>query len=225
MHTNTDNEGCDMLASKLARYTFHYPRIMKSMPKAIGSTVHPLDRMLALSDLIAHRRLAAVYTQIFELGTPTVEEIAAGLDSSRTTVYEDVNRLSDLGLIKQISETQPHTYRAAHVSMTVQTETEEYELTPAVIVALGQSRTNDTLRLYVDRHGASGLATALEYARAYRRGRMTARIMAREQDITVLEAETILQELRDVLRTVESDADTEIDLDALDEAVDANRTE
>lgn len=98
------------------------------------------------------------------------------------------------------------------------------ELTPAVIVALGQSRENDTLGLYVDRHGVSRLATALEYAQEYRRSRMTARIMSREQGITVLEAETILQELRDVLQAVEPDADTEIDLDALDEAVDADQT-
>lgn len=194
------------------------------MPKAIRPA-HPLDRMLALSDLIGHRRLAGVYTRIFEIGTPTVDEIATGLDSSRTTVYEDVNRLSDLGLIERASETQPHKYRAAHVSMTVQTETDDYELTPAVIVALGKSQTNDTLGLYVDRHGVSGLATALEYARAYRRGRMTARIMAREQDITVLEAETILQELRDILQRIEPDTNTEIDLDALDAAVDAESRE
>lgn len=198
---------------------------MKNMPEAIRSAAHPLNRMLALSDLISHRRLAEVYTRIFELGTPTIEEIAAGLDSSRTTVYEDVNRLSDLDLIERVSETQPHNYRAADVSMTIQTESDSYELTPAVIVALGKSQANDILGLYVDRHGVSGLGTALEYARAYRRGRMTARIMARDQDITVLEAETILQELRDVLQAVEPDADTDINLDALDEAVDANRTE
>lgn len=108
--------------------------------------------------------------------------------------------------------------------MTVQTETDDYELTPAVIVALGKSQTNDTLGL-VDRHGVSGLATALEYARAYRRGRMTARIMAREQDITVLEAETILQELRDILQRIEPDTNMEIDLDALDAAVDAESRE
>lgn len=109
--------------------------------------------------------------------------------------------------------------------MTSQIETDGDELTPAVIVALGKSQTNDTLGLYVDRHGVSGLATALEYARAYRRGRMTARIMAREQDITVLEAETILQELRDILQRIEPDADTEIDLDGLDAAVDAESRE
>lgn len=54
---------------------------------------------------------------------------------------------------------------------------------------------------------------------------MTVRIMAREQDLTVLEAETILQELRDVLQEVEPNADTGLDLDALDAAVDEYTTE
>jgi uncharacterized LabA/DUF88 family protein len=109
--------------------------------------------------------------------------------------------------------------------MTVQTETDDYELTPAVIVVLGKSTQNDTLNLYVDRHGIGDLATAIEYARAYRRSRMTARIMSREQDITVLEAETILQELRDVLQEVEPNVDTDLAFDALDAAVDEHITE
>lgn len=195
------------------------------MPTAVSPPAHPLDRMLALSDLITHRRLARVYTRIFEGETPTVDDIAVGLDSATTTVYEDVNRLTELGLVERVSDTQPHHYRAVPVSMTVQTETDDYELTPTMIVVLGKSTRNDTLGLYVDRHGTGGLATAIEYARAYRRGRMTARIMAREQDLTVLEAETILQEIRDVLQEVEPNADTALDLDALDAAVDEHTTE
>lgn len=80
--------------------------------------------------------------------------------------------------------------------------------------------TNENLRLYRDRHGVAGLATALEYARDYVRGRTNARVVARELDIPVLEAETVLQELREVLIDVEPEIETEPDFEALDAAVD-----
>jgi hypothetical protein len=74
--------------------------------------------------------------------------------------------------------------------------------------------------LFLDRHGVGGLATALEYARDYVQGRMNARIMAREQDLPVLEAETVLQELRAVLLEVDPDLEENPDIDELDVATD-----
>jgi hypothetical protein len=50
---------------------------------------------------------------------------------------------------------------------------------------------------------------------------MTARVLAREQEIPVLEAETILQELREVILDVEPELEEAADIDALDAAVDA----
>jgi hypothetical protein len=43
--------------------------------------------------------------------------------------------------------------------------------------------------------------------------------MARELDITVLEAETILQKLRDIILSVEPDLEEEMDFDELDSMV------
>ena len=49
---------------------------------------------------------------------------------------------------------------------------------------------------------------------------MNARIMAREQDIPVLEAETILQELQEIILETEPDTATNLDIEELDAAVD-----
>ena len=49
---------------------------------------------------------------------------------------------------------------------------------------------------------------------------MNARIMAREQELPVLEAETILQEMRDVLLDVDPNLEESPDVDELDAAVD-----
>ena len=75
----------------------------------------------------------------------------------------------------------------------------------------------------VDRHGVSGLATAIEYARAYTQSEMNARIMARERDIPVLEAETILQELQEIMLEAEPEVSTSLNIEELDAAVDERR--
>lgn len=190
------------------------------MPEAISSDSHPLDTMLAVSDVIANRRLARIYARVLEGETPTVEEIADGFDSSVTTVYEDVHRLTNVGLLSRITETQPHRYRANRLTMTVQTGDDTYEITATLLVALARSNTNENIGLYIDRHDVAGLATATDYARSYVRGRMNARIMARECEIPVLEAETVLQELRDVIVAVEPDAETDLGFEELDGVVD-----
>jgi hypothetical protein len=96
---------------------------------------------------------------------------------------------------------------------------------PALFVALARGETNENIQLFLDRHGVSGLVTALEYARDYVQGRANARLMAREQELPVLEAETILQELRDVLLHVDPELEASLNVDELDAAVDERRGE
>ena len=66
-------------------------------------------------------------------------------------------------------------------------------------VALARAQSNDNLRRYLDRHGIAGLATALESARASVRGATNARVGAQKVGSPVLEAETTLEELREIL--------------------------
>lgn len=180
---------------------------------------HPVDAMLVVSDVLNDRRLAQLYTQILKRDNATVDEIAAGIDSSSTTIYEGVNKLVEAGLLDRVTKRQPHRYRASNVSVIVQAAEESYEITPTLIAAVAHSTGNQNLGGYLDRHGISGLATATEYARRYSNGKMTSRIMARELDISVLEAETILQELRDIILSVEPDLEEKMDLDELDSKV------
>lgn len=190
------------------------------MAEAARSGTHPLDTMLAVSTIIRNGRLARLYTRVLELGTPTVNELADRVTSSKTTVYEDLNRLVDIGVLERVTDGQPYRYRARSVEMTIQTGEETFDITPTLLVALARRETNENLELYTDRHGISGLATAIEYAQAYRAEEMTARIMAREQEIPVLEAETVLQELEELLLEIEDDSPPSLDIAALDEAVD-----
>ncbi|MDS0297003.1 DUF7437 domain-containing protein [Halogeometricum luteum] len=178
---------------------------------------HPLDAMLAISDVVTNQRYAQIYARVLTLDTPTVEELSEGLDSSTTTVYEDVNHLIESGILERVTDNQPHRYQARQIDLTIQTD-DSYQITPALFVALARRETNENIQLFLDRHGVGGLATVLEYARDYVQGRMNARITAREQDLPVLEAETILQEMRDVLLDV--DLEESPNVDELDAAVD-----
>ena len=195
------------------------------MAGAARSGTHPLDAMLAVSTVIQNSRLARLYVAVLERGTPTVDELVEGVTSSKTTVYEDLNRLVDIGVLERVTDGQPHRYRARSVEMTIQAVGDTFEVTPTLLVGLARRETNENLELYTDRHGVSGLATAIEYARAYIASEMTARIMAREQEIPVLEAETILQELEELCLEIEADSPPSLDIEALDEAVDEQLNE
>jgi len=176
--------------------------------------------MLAVSEVIRNDRLAQIYTRVLELDSPTVEELAEDVESSTTTVYEDVKRLVELRLLERVTETQPHRYQASSVDLTVQAGGETVQITPTLLVALAERQSNENINLYIDRHGVSGLATAIEYARAYTQSKMNARIMARGQDIPVLEAETILQELQEIILEAEPDISASLDIEELDSTVD-----
>lgn len=63
------------------------------MSNAAARDSHPLDAMLAISDVVTNQRYAQIYARVLTLDTPTVEELSEGLDSSTTTVYEDVKHL------------------------------------------------------------------------------------------------------------------------------------
>ena len=190
------------------------------MAESAVSHSHPLDTMLAVSDVIRNDRLAKLYARVLELDSPTVEELSEGIESSATTIYEDVKHLVEIDLLERVTETQPYRYRASQVDMTIQAGGETFQITPTLLVALAERQSNENISLYIDRHGVSGFATAIEYGRAYTQSKMNARIMAREQEIPVLEAETILQELQEIILEAEPDISTSLNIEELDAAVD-----
>jgi len=190
------------------------------MAESAVSHSHPLDTMLAVSDVIRNDRLAKLYARVLELDSPTIEELSEGIESSTTTIYEDVKHLVEIDLLERVTETQPYRYQASRVDMTIQAGGETFQITPTLLVALAERQSNENIGLYIDRNGVSGLATAIEYARAYTQSKMNARIMAREQDIPVLEAETILQELQEIILESEPGISTSLDIEELDAAVD-----
>lgn len=163
------------------------------------------QEMFSIVQLVENTRLARIYTYLFKEGPAVVDDLCTNLGIPEATAYQDVKELVEIGVLDKENESRPYRYRARPLGLTLGLGDELTEVRPAFIAAVAQREENQNIGLYIERHGPAGLATALEYAEDYRDGSVNARIMAREQDLTPLEAETILQELVDVIRSLGHD--------------------
>lgn len=94
---------------------------------------------------------------------------------------------------------RPYEFTAEPISLTLTTDGETRTITAELVDAVGRRETDADVDRYLERHGVDGLATALEYAHEYVDGTVNHRIMARELDLSPLEAEVVLQALEPVV--------------------------
>ncbi|MBP1923493.1 DNA-binding transcriptional ArsR family regulator [Halorubrum alkaliphilum] len=155
---------------------------------------------LLVADLLEEPQLARLYAYLAREGEATVQDMMDDLELAQGTAYSYVNRLVDAGVVDVTDDEQPRRYAAREIDLTVTTAADdrEYMITPALIDAVGRRETDADIDTYIDRHGVTGLATALTYAVARERGEVTHRLMAEDFDISPLAAEMILQALRPV---------------------------
>lgn len=166
--------------------------------RATGDVVRDL---LVVVDLLRDPELARLYAVLTQADTATGQEVADTLDRSEEAVTADLERLVDAGVVEGTVDDQPQAYTDRRIEMTVTADDGEcaFTITPALIDAVGRRETDEDVDTYVDRHGIGGLATALTYAVARERGSTTHRLMARDLDLSPLEAEIILQALEPVV--------------------------
>jgi DNA-binding transcriptional ArsR family regulator len=157
--------------------------------------------LLSVAGLLEEPELARLYTYLHRDGPATVQEAMDATDLPQGTAYGYVNRLEEAGLVEAVSEDQPREYTAVDIELSLSTGQgdREYTVTPMLVDAVSRRSMDDDIDAYVDRHGIDGLATGLTYAVARERGETTHRLMARDLDISALEAEVILGALRSVV--------------------------
>ena len=156
---------------------------------------------LSVADLLEEPQLAQLYAYLARENAATVQDVMDDLELAQGTAYNYVNRLVDAGVVDVTDDDQPRRYAARAIGLTVTTAAgdREYTITPALIDAVGRRETDANIDTYIDRHGVAGLATALTYAVARERGKVTHRLMTVDLDISPLAAEMILQALRPVV--------------------------
>ena len=149
--------------------------------------------------ILGNARKAWLYTYFRHHPETTIGEVVAALDLPERTVYEYVDDLEAAGFLDQSNEGRPAEYAANDLHLELVDGDATRHITPELIEAIARRLRDDDIDVYIDRHGLDGLAVALEYAREYVDGNVTHQIMAREQEITPMEAGVILDALRPVV--------------------------
>ncbi|WP_144905894.1 DUF7437 domain-containing protein [Halobellus captivus] len=159
----------------------------------------PLDTGGQAFELLRNPRKAWTYTYIYHHPSTTIQNIVETLNLPQRTVYEYVDDLEIAGFIEQSNDGRPAEYTARNIDIQLAEGDAERQITPELVEAIARRIRDDDIDTYIDRHGLDGLAIALEYAREYVDGSVTHRIMAREQELSPLEAGVILDALRPVV--------------------------
>jgi predicted transcriptional regulator len=158
----------------------------------------PLQQLQTVADLIETPALARIYAHTEREGPVTVGSLVDELEIPQGTAYDYVRRLETAGLLKRVNDARPYEYDADAISLTLSVDGTTTTVTPALVAAIARTEEDEDVDVYVERHGLDGLAEALEYAFERVDGTVTHRIMARELDLSPLEAEIVLQALEPI---------------------------
>lgn len=159
----------------------------------------PLDAGGEAFELLQNARKAWIYTYIRHHSDTEIDEIVSSLEIPQRTVYDYIHDLEAAGFIEQSNEGRPAAYVAREIDLQLVQGTAERQISPELIEAIARREQDGDIDTYIERHGLDGLAVALEYTREYVDGSVTHQIMAREQDLSSLEAGLILDALRHVV--------------------------
>ena|GEM_PF-2416941 len=140
-------------------------------------------------------------THLHETASSTVAGTTAALDLPERTVYDDLETLRESGSVSG-DDSRPERYAAEPIDLAVDAGGERRRVDATLVAAVARSETDDDLATFRDHHGIDGLAVALDHAREYVAGETNHRLVAREVDVSPLEASIVLQALRPL---VESD--------------------
>ena len=150
-------------------------------------------------DILGNARKAWIYTYLRHHPATTIQAVVGALDLPEPTVYDYVDDLKAAGFLKQSNEGRPAQYEANEIHLELAEGDATRQITPELIEAIARRLRDNDIDVYIDRHGLDGLAVALAYTREYVDGGVTHQIMAREQNISAMEAGVILDALRPVV--------------------------
>lgn len=154
-------------------------------------------RLETVVELLNRPALARVYVYICYWGPVAPPDVMDALDLSKSTTYEYVDRLVDLGLIERDDSTRPQQLTADPIIIV-----EQYVpivITPTVLHALALQEIDADVEYYVDRYGLGKLIAALRGAGLHFAGTTTQRMVASDIDVRETEAMMIIYALEPAL--------------------------
>jgi hypothetical protein len=160
-------------------------------PATLAKNASQLETVV---ELLTQPALARVYVYIYYWGAVTPPDITAALDLSKSTAYEYIDRLVDIGLVERDDSTRPQQLTADPIVVV-----EQYApivITPTVLHALSLQEIDEDVEYFVDRHGLGKLIAALRGAGLQFAGKTTQRMIASDIDVRDTEAMMIVYALR-----------------------------
>jgi hypothetical protein len=154
-------------------------------PEALARNAPGLDTVV---ELLNQPALARVYVYVCYWGPVTPPEVMDNLDLSKSTTYEYIDRLVDLGLIDRDESTRPQQLTAEPLVLVEQQL--PIVITPTVLHAFALQEVDEDIAYFVDRHGIGKLVAALRGAGLHFAGKTTQRMVA--NDIDVRDADAML---------------------------------
>jgi hypothetical protein len=186
-------------------------------------------RLETVVQLLNNPALTRVYVYVCYWGPVAPPEIMEELDISKSTTYEYVDRLVDLGLVDRDDSTRPQQLTAEPIVIV-----EQYApivITPTVLHAIALQEVDEDIAYFIDRYGIGKLIAALRGAGLHFAGKTTQRMVAADIDVRETEAMMIIYALKPALvvgrdhdpffEYLFPDVDDEMDLPDLDEISDA----
>ena len=159
-------------------------------PELLAENAPGLETLVKLLNQPA---LARVYVYICYWGPVSPPEVMDDLGLSKSTAYDYVDRLVDLGLIDRDDSTRPQQLTTEPVILV-----ESYTpiiITPTVLHAFALQEVDEDVEYFVDRYGIGKLVAALRGAGLHHTGNMTQRMVASEIDVRDTEAMMIIYAL------------------------------
>lgn len=191
-------------------------------PETLAQNASQLETVV---ELLNRPALARVYVYICYWGPVAPSDITDALDLSKSTTYEYVDRLVNLGLVDRDDSTRPQQLTTDPIIII-----EQYIpiiITPTVLHALALQEVDEDVEYFVDRYGLGKLIAALRGAGLHFAGKTTQRMVASDIDVRETEAMMVIYALKPALAVGREhdpffeylfpDVDTEIDLPDLDD--------
>lgn len=164
-----------------------------SAPTA-DETEREFNEVATVGTLVDKPHLARVYIYICHYGPVTRPQIQDALDMAKTTVYDYIDRLADLGLV-QIEGPRPQEVTAEPVCVRV----DEITITPTLLHAVALQEIDKDVANFVEKYGVGKLAAAVRQAGLHHAGKITQRMAADPLDIHTGEAILIVHAVRPAL--------------------------
>lgn len=165
-----------------------------------GGSVEPrelataIDQFAAAGTLLDRPSLARVYVFVCYYGPVDRPRIQAALDLPKTTAYQYVEKLAELGVV-EVDGGRP----AAISAESVQFREDGAVVTPTTLHAVSRQAIDGDVRAFTERHGVGTLVAAVRQAGLYYAGRITKRMAADPLDVHSGEAMVIVDALRPVV--------------------------